>query len=331
MAQASAPKKMAKRYIDLERGLPPVQVQQGSEAFRVWIIELLEKRSKLKRSEAERYTDASGMARFEMAMTHSSVNPFEPDRNYEILEHLGDATVNKATTWYLKNRFPEIVRWGNRGVQYLSKQKSLLTSKAYLAEFAKALGIVRFIHFRPLQFTYAKAGREAGGGTVVTQTVTMDRSMEEDAFEAFFAALEEVVDDKDGVGVGYFVAYSVLASFYDERDIPTSLNDLVDAKTQLKEVFDKRNARYGDSVRWDTDEKNKELWVRIHFEQPPGKEPGPFNLNIGPYSLVAKGADDGDFLTSKAIIEQQASRDALAYLQKAYPAGNQFVRYTSGE
>jgi hypothetical protein len=157
----------------------------------------------------------------------------------------------------------------------------------------------------------------------------MDLSMEEDAFEAFFAALEEVIDDKEGmVGVGYSVAYSVLASFYDQRNIPTSLNDLVDSKTQLKEIFDKRT-RFGDRVRWDTDEKAKELWVHIHFEKPPGEEHGaPFDLNIGPYPLASK---TGDYMMAKAVLQQQASLDALTYLQKTYPAGNQFVRYTKGE
>lgn len=328
MAQAKAPKKMVKHYIGLEQPLPAVQVKENNAAFRKFLVELLVKRGKLKEKEAENYTDDVAMTRFELAMTHSSVFPSDPDKNYEMLEHLGDAIVNCITTWYLKNRFPDIVKWGNRGVQYLSKQKSLITSKPYLSEFAKLLGFIRFIRFRPLQYTFAKAAVEGGPGTVVTQTVTMDRSMEEDVFEAFFAALVEVIDEKEGlVGVGYSVAYSILSSFYDEREIPTSLNDLVDSKTQLKELFDKR-ARAGDRVEWKTDEKAKELWIRIHFQQSPGKETAPFDLELGPYSLAAKG-EDSEYRSSKAVVEQQASRDALTHLQKNY--GDQFIRFTRGE
>ena len=329
MAQAATPKKMVKRYVGLDQPLPAIQVKENDAAYRKFLIELLVKRGKLKEKEAENYTDATAMTRFGLAMTHSSVYPSDPEKNYEMLEHLGDAIVNCVTTWYLKNRFPDIVKWGNRGVQYLSKQKSLITSKPYLAEFAKLLGLVRFIRYRPLQYTLSKAAVEGAPSAIVTQTVTMDISMEEDVFEAFFAALVEVIDEKEGlVGVGYSVAYSILSSFYDERDIPTSLNDLVDSKTQLKEVFDKR-ARMGDRVKWTTDEKTKEFWIQIHFQQNP-REGTPFvpDLKIGPYSLATKG-EDSEYRSSKAVVEQQASRDALTYLQKNY--GDQFVRFRQGE
>jgi dsRNA-specific ribonuclease len=327
MAQAKSAKKMVKHYIGLDQPLPAVQVKENDVTFRKFLIELLVKRGKMKEIEAERYTDPNAMAKFELAMTHSSVFPSDPAKNYEMLEHLGDAIVNCITTWYLKNRFPDIVKWGNRGVQYLSKQKSLITSKPYLAEFAKLLGFIRFIRFRPLQYTFAKTA-EGGPGTITVQTVTMDRSMEEDVFEAFFAALVEIIDERESlVGVGYSVAYSILSSFYDEREIPTSLNDLVDAKTQLKELFDKR-ARFGDKVSWITDEKTKELRIIVHFQQSPGgKEQAPFDVEIGPYALSEKGPDSE--YRSKAVIEQQASRDAINYLQKTY--GNQFVRYKYGE
>lgn len=329
MAQAKAPKKMVKHYIGLDQPLPAVQVKESDESFRKFLINLLVQRGKLKQREAENYTDPISMSKFELAMTHSSVFPSDPSKNYEMLEHLGDAIVNCITTWYLKNRFPDITKSGNRGVQYLSKQKSLITSKAYLSEYSKLLGLVQFVRFRPLQYTFAKTSEESEQGTVGIQTVTLDRSMREDIFEAFFAALVEVIDGKENlVGIGYSVAYSILSSFYDERDIPTSLNDLVDSKTQLKEIFDKRR-RFGDSVAWKTDEKTKQFSIFIHFQQNPGKEPTPLDVEIGPYSLAAKG-EDSEFRSSKAVIEQQASRDALAYLQKTY-GGDQFVRFKHGE
>ena len=325
-AQAGQPKKMKRTYI-LSDPLPPMK-EIDVTAYRKFIVDLIEKRGNVIRSEAEHYTDATAMPTFIKAMTHDSVNPHDRADNYEMLEHLGDATVNKSATWYLKNRFPDIVKRGDLGVQIISKQKSLITSKPFLAKYSEFLGFVKFIRYRPLNFTYSKEDTEGAQSTQVKQVV-LDRSMKEDVFEAFFAALEQTIDKKEGmVGVGYAVCFKILRSLFDEQDIPYTKNDLVDAKTQLKEIFDKRK-RLGDTIDYDPLPREKgELHLRIKFrEAPPGSEQLP-DIVMGPYSTNVRGME-GDYATNQKAVEQSAARAALKYLQTTY--GPAFVRYKEGE
>ena len=320
-------KSMKRTYI-IEDPLPPIH-EPDAKAYREFIIELLMKRGNVLRSEAENYTDPSAMMTFIRAMTHDSVSPSARADNYEMLEHLGDATVNKATTWYLKNRFPEIIARGDPGVQIISKQKSLLTSKPFLARYSDMLGLSKFIRYRPLRYTYAKEDGKGGGLSTQEKTVMIDKSMKEDVFEAFYGCLEEVLDNKEGmVGVGYAIVFKILSSFYSEQDIPTAKNLLVDAKTQLKELFDKRK-KYGDTLAWTMDSVTRTLSINIHFEVPPDGG-SPYDVVVGPYSTNMSTDSGGDFETNKKIVEQVASRATLNYLQKRYPQGG-FVRYSDNE
>lgn len=321
-------KKMKRTYVGLDDKIPDI-IQGSRDEYRKFIIDLLETRGNVLREEAEKYTDSSGMNAFEKAVTHDSVNPTARAENYEMLEHLGDASVNKATTWYLKSRFPEIIARGDPGVQIISKQKSLLTSKPYLARYSDMLGLTKFIRYRPLNYTYANTNADPTAIAPVYKKVTLDRSMREDVFEAFFGCLEEVLDAKeDIIGIGYALVYRILASFYSQQYIPTTKNELVDAKTQLKELFDKRK-KSGNTIRTVVDGLAKNLSIHIHFEQPPdgGKM---YDIVLGPYSTILSGEAGGDYESSQKIAEQIASRAALNYLQKKYPTGG-FVRYTADE
>lgn len=333
VALSKAPKQMAKKYIELDRPLPFIQSKGTEQEYREFIIKLLETRAGVKRSEAEKWTNQSGMELLTLAMTHSSVDPTNPRNNYEILEFVGDSILSNITAYYLTESFQTIVEMGNKGVQYLSKQKSLVTSKAFFADFSDKFGFAKFIRYRPLKYIFSKETISTDQQTQQIKTVMIDRSMMEDVFEAFFAALVKTIDKHEQmIGIGFSVAYSIMSSIYSEITIPTSLNELVDAKSQLKEIFDKRRALFGDTVSWDTDEKTKELWVRITFAKPVGSNETeiPAPLNIGPYQLSVPKPGSDDSQATKAVLEQQASLDALKILQKQYP-GDKFVRYKQGE
>jgi len=329
-AHAGQPKKMKRTYIITDQ-LPPIAREIDIDAYRAFIIKLLMERGNIIRSEAETYTDKAAMLSFVRAMTHDSVSPSQRADNYEMTEHLGDATVNKCATWYLKSRFPEIISRGDPGVQIISKQKSLITSKPYLAKYSEFLGLTKFIRFRPLQFTYSKEGSEGVQSTQIKKIV-LDRSMKEDVFEAWFGCLEDVIDTKEGmIGVGYSVCFKILSSLFDEQVIPFTKNDLVDAKTQLKEIIDRGGRSQGNKETYQVDREKGELSLVLHFETiPPGNEQAPFEVVMGPYSTNISGME-GDYETNKKIIEQQASRDMLKYLQKKYPESDRFVRYKPDE
>lgn len=339
LAHAGRPPKQMKRLYQLGDTLPPIH-EINLDEYQKFIVNLIETRGDIRRLEIEKWLDKASMDTFIKAVTHDSVNPTSPNDNYEMLEHFGDASINKATTWYLKGRFPSIVARGDPGVQIISKQKAILTSKPFLAKYCEMIGLWKFIRYRELNFTYAKEGDEGFISTQIKK-VTLDRSMKEDVFEAWFAALEEVIDTKEAlVGVGYSVVFKIISSLYDEQQIPDKKNLLVDAKTQLKELFDRRR-KYGDYLEYSTDKEKRELTLFIHFglldadgivssNSAPGDETEPFTIALGPYSTVISGME-GDYDTNQKIVEQQTAQDALNYLQKKYPDGNKFLRYGPDE
>ena len=335
---SSDKKKKAKRkYVSLSDPSAWPEIRSGSSSrdidvdkYRRFIIKLMTERCNIKQSEAERYTDESAMTLFVRAMSHDSVNPTQRWDNYEMMEHMGDVTVNKCTSWYLKNRFPDIIKKGDEGVQIISKQEALLKSKIYLAKYSEMLGLQEFIRYRPLEFEYSQVG-DNGERISGTKRVVMDRSMKEDVFEAFFCCLEEVIDTKEGmVGVGYSVCFKLMSGIYDTQYIPTTLYELVDAKTQLKEVFDIRQPRYnrarteletpGDTLEYEHDIERREARLVLYL----AREKGP--IIIGPVSTAISG-EDSDYETSKKIVDQRLARDALDYLHRTYGEDYRLSRY----
>lgn len=218
----------------------PIDCNKTEEEYKNFIIKLMTERGGIREKDAILYT--RDMSNYILAITHDSVNPDNKAENYEILEHIGDATVNKCTTWYLKNRFPDIVKMGTSGVQILSKQKMLLVSKAFLSSFGTQLGLSDYIRYRPL-----KIKSQDQVDDEKAQYVIKDNSMKEDSFEAFFGAMESTIDETEGVfGIGYSIVFSILTSFFDEQIIPTTVDELTDPVTKIKEIFDARR-KMGDA------------------------------------------------------------------------------------
>jgi hypothetical protein len=167
--------------------------------------------------------------------------------------------------------------------------------------------------------------------------------MKEDVFEAFFGCLEEVIDRKERiVGVGYSVVFTILSSIYDDKYIPYTKNELIDAKTQLKELFDRRKIN-GDKIDYLTDKDTKGVTLVIVLNKPGTVEvklayqpTEPFKtvikettvLQFGPLSTNVAG-EGFDYETNKKIIEQKLARDALTYLSEKF--GDEFRRYKSDE
>jgi dsRNA-specific ribonuclease len=342
VAQAGSFKSMKRKYV-LSEPLPNIINDNKINEYRQFIINLLTSRGKMRLQDAELYTDNNCMPLFIQAITHDSVNPKNRADNYEMYEHFGDATCNKCATWYLKNRFLDIVKRGDEGVQYISKQKSIITSKPYLAKYNDEIGFSNFIRYRPLEFEYTKDSGNIAQAERHKKTITIDRSMKEDVFEAFFGCLEDVIDKKEGVpGVGYSVVYTILSSIWDEKYIPSTKNELIDAKTQLKEIFDKRKIN-GDKIDYVTDKDTKEVTLVVVLNKPGSvavkltyQPAEPFKtiiqettiLQFGPLSTNVAG-DGYDYETNKKIIEQKLARDALTYLAEKF--GDEFRRYKADE
>lgn len=155
---------------------------------------------------------------FEMAFTHPDVKS-DISENYELLETLGDNTINKCVLWYISNRFPQLN--SPDAIDILTKLKiSIIKSSSY-SELANQLGFFNFISH-----------------DIMSLSILYKRSILEDVFEAFFAAIEMVIDKKYKQGMGYISCYKLLASILDEQEFSLKYELLSDNKTRLKELLD---------------------------------------------------------------------------------------------
>lgn len=200
--------------------------------FRMFIQSLL-RLSGLKERYIEDMTDTDGMALYQDAFTHSSV---DAQRNYEWLEILGDATLNKTIVWYVSQRFP--ILQNPEGVKVIARLKINMVSKKKFSELAQSLGMDRFIRYQEDQLP-------------MHNRMAL-RSIHEDVFEAFFGATEWLLDRRIEPGAGYGICYAILRVILDQTEISLEYTDLYDAVTRLKETYDMFRTRLGGNLRYDS-------------------------------------------------------------------------------
>jgi dsRNA-specific ribonuclease len=143
---------------------------------------------------------------------------FNPEHNYDAYEFLGDATLNKIIVWHLARRFPQLMNVEN--VKTLARLKINLISKVSFARFGRELGIDKYITCTEDEW-------------VKSQT-----KLVEDTLEAFIGAIESQIDSRIKLGAGYAICYGIIGPILDRIDISLEYEDLYDAITRLKEVFD---------------------------------------------------------------------------------------------
>ena len=189
--------------------------------FRAFIISLLEK-ANLRQETIASYTDEESMVEFCRAFTHKSYSSIF---NYEFLEFRGDVVVNFAVVQYLQARFPKVI-----SVKWLTKLKHNLGSKTVLANLAVKADFLKHI-------LYGRGMEDIIRSANYFENVDY-LSMMEDTFEAFVGAVVAVVDSKNRRGVGYTVAYIIIKSFYDSLEISLKWENVFDAKSRIKELYD---------------------------------------------------------------------------------------------
>jgi len=176
------------------------------EKFASFIVNLVKRVSFL----TDLKLDQQDMDIFSMAFTHKDVDT----NNYELLETLGDNTMNKCTIWYISDVFPELNV--PEGINIANRLKIFLIQTESYGRFAKELGFMDHIYCSE-------------------KTI----NILEDVFESFFAALKIVVDKKFKKGMGYIACYRFLETILNKESLSLSYDTLVDPITQLKETVDK--------------------------------------------------------------------------------------------
>ena len=160
-------------------------------------------------------TDDRSMEVFSAAFTSEEI---DEANNYQVYEQLGDLTGNKFIGWYSYRRFPQLKC--SEGVQIVARLKINYGAKRSFFSIAQKLGFWEFI----------SAPNELRARRM--------KPLLEDVFEAFLGATESLIDDRIKFGVGYSVVYRILESIFNEIPISLKYEDLYDAKTRLKELFD---------------------------------------------------------------------------------------------
>lgn len=170
--------------------------------------------------------DKKGMVYFNTAFTHYS---YDRDNNYEILETLGDSTVNKSVVWYLVRKYPRL--FSPEATDVLTKLKIYIISDKTLGGLAEELDFWNFLSYDTRNFARPKDDNKI--------------KILEDVFEAFFGSVEILLDQVK-IGVGYSVCYRILEKILDKKNYGLlRYEDLVDSKTRLKEMFDQEYVKKG--------------------------------------------------------------------------------------
>lgn len=185
-----------------------------SSSFKNFIKNILEK-SKLKSKYINELISDHNMKYYDQAFTAASANPIN---NYEIFEQIGDLSANKFIVSYAYNRFPQLEC--PAGVKVVARLRINYGSRQSFSKIGEQLGFWDFI----------SADEE--------DRMRSKKDLIEDCVEAFIGCTEQVLDKTFRPGVGYAIVYDILASIFNKIDISLHYNDLYDAKTRLKELFD---------------------------------------------------------------------------------------------
>ena len=192
-----------------------------------------------------------------------------PQQNYEVLEFLGDSASNHAVVAYFYNVYPQLRCLSGSGVATLSRLKIKHTSSESFAKFATHLGFLQYI----------KATKEELDNPEKTQHLL------EDVFEAFIGAMYDILMKHFGLhGVCNQIIYEFISYIFNQQQISFDLDELYDAKTRLKELFDNKsdmNAFYktfgkpiyerrtGDGAAFGYDTKSVVMYTFLYFENNP--------------------------------------------------------------
>ena len=164
----------------------------------------------------ELLTDTYAMSVYDSSFTSDDVNH---KHNYQVHEQLGDVVLNQIIVEYMHAKFP--ILDCPEGVAIVARLRILYGSKECFSEIARKLGFWNFI-----------------SATNEVRQRKM-KPLLEDVFEAFIGATIRIINKRKRVGVGYAIVYDIVASILDSMTISLSYEDLYDAKTRLKELFDK--------------------------------------------------------------------------------------------
>ncbi len=171
-------------------------------------------------------TNPDALDVYRTAFTSNTVNP---ESNYELYEYMGDVAANSAVVMYFYEVFPQLRC--PKSIHILNRLKIVHVSRDSYSKIAEDLGFWKYIKYNAEVADtkpHLKKNREA---------------LLEDVFEAFVGATQIILNDvfgAVGVGVASQIIYNFIKPIFDAKKISFAPEDLYDAKTRLKELFEIR-------------------------------------------------------------------------------------------
>lgn len=157
------------------------------------------------------------------AFIHSS---FSEDTNYELLEFEGDGVIGSQAVQYIRRKFPDMV-----SVRWNTRMKHHIISSKVLAKLAIDNGFEEYLVIGQNLQAYIESFEDKWDCSEY-------QSAYEDTVEALCGAITDILNRYVAQGVADAACYNLIASFLDEYEIPLKYEDLFDAKSRLKEIFD---------------------------------------------------------------------------------------------
>ena len=203
--------------------IAPTQIYHASRGddFKNIVKNILEK-GKLKDKYLSRLLNEENLQKYDQAFTAISANK---ETNYEFYEQMGDLTINKFIVNYSYKRFPQLKC--TEGVKVVARLRINYGSRQSFSEIAEKLGI----------WDYISADDE--------ERSRKKKDLLEDCLESFIGCTEYILDETFRPGVGYGIVYDILSKIFDNIYMSIDYEDLYDAKTRLKELFDTYNSVLG--------------------------------------------------------------------------------------
>ena len=220
---------MKRNYHHLEEDVPVVIYYGSRNDDLKKTLSAVFTKGNLKEQYTQWLLSEEGLKIFNDVFTSNTANVLE---NYEVYEQLGDITVNKFIVWYMYKRFPQLNC--AQGVKIVARLRINYCSKQSFAQIAESLGFWPYITSSEEERNHNK------------------KPLLEDTLEAFFGALEFIIDKHTLTGVGYAVVFDILETIFDNLHISLKYEDLYDAKTRLKELFDYSGDKLG-TIKYEDD------------------------------------------------------------------------------
>lgn len=266
------------------------------------LIESLLKKGGIRKNYIDILTCPESMDIYASAFTSEQV---DENNNYQVYEQLGDLTGNKFIVWYIYKRFPQLKC--AEGVKVAARLRINLGSKNSFSTIAEKFGFWDFIS-APNELRQRKK-----------------KPLLEDVFEAFLGATETILDECIRVGAGYACVYKLLSSIFDEIQISLDYEDLYDAKTRLKELFDIFGDKLGE-LRYE--EKRDEIHNALCYVSVYRCE-GTKKILIGNGTAALKA--DAEQAAASVALKQLAEIGFVKHVPTIYSKFNNAIKETKTE